>query len=307
MRNILKVSAQAISNLFNHQHNPDKRILNDDMCRSAMYLYGRMKLEVEEKLLELANLSDTSTECPACPSPNADYPQFITMDGNFSQKCMKEETDFDEDNKCNLVEKMWVRKEDIDQISNVAPSAETLQNENHFRAAGVSEAESKRYAVNGLFACVCPRHEVVRKLSDMFGAEGSKYPTAMLRSLFSHRSSPDSPESLLNVMYDIACMHEENFKLTLKDLGVKGSFAIPVFHAYAHVLSCQAVRNPRNLVEYGRTDGEATERLWSDLNPFVRSTRSMLQSNRKLVLGQAIRFRNEKKRLGLVKCVWSMS
>lgn len=46
------------------------------------------------------------------------------MDGNFSQKCMKEESDLDEDNKCNLIEKMWVRKEDIDQISNVAPSAE---------------------------------------------------------------------------------------------------------------------------------------------------------------------------------------
>ncbi|CAO3632161.1 unnamed protein product [Mucor hiemalis] len=94
-------------------------------------------------------------------------------------------------------------------------------------------------------------------------------------------------------------MHADNFKLTLKELGVDGSFVLPVFHAYAHVLSCQALRNPTNLVEFGRTDGEATERLWSDLSPFVRSTRSMLQSNRKLVLGQAIRFRNENKRMGL--------
>lgn len=74
---------------------------------------------------------------------------------------------------------------------------------------------------------------------------------------------------------------------------------MPVFHAYAHVPSCQALRNPRNLVEFGRTDGEATERLWADLNPFVKLTRSMHQSNRKLVLGQAIRLRNEHKRSNL--------
>lgn len=82
---------------------------------------------------------------------------------------------------------------------------------------------------------------------------------------------------------------------------MQGTLALPVFHAYAHVLSCQAVRNPRNLVEFGRTDGEATERLWADLNPFVKLTRSMLQSNRKLVLGQAIRHRNEIKKMNLGK------
>lgn len=78
---------------------------------------------------------------------------------------------------------------------------------------------------------------------------------------------------------------------------------MPIFHAYAHVLSCQAKYNPRNLVEFGRTDGEATERLWADLNPFVKLTRSMLQSNRKLVLGQAIRYRNEAKKMNLGKYI----
>ncbi|KAI9330660.1 hypothetical protein BD770DRAFT_333776, partial [Pilaira anomala] len=79
--------------------------------------------------------------------------------------------------------------------------------------------------------------------------------------------------------------------------------AVPIFHAYAHVLLCQAKYNPRNLVEFGRTDSEATERLWADLNPFVKLTRSMLQSNRKLVLGQAIRYRNEAKKMNLGKYI----
>ncbi|CAO3654974.1 unnamed protein product [Mucor hiemalis] len=105
------------------------------------------------------------------------------------------------------------------------------------------------------------------------------------------------PPHKVNVMYDIACMFSKSFEEHFQDKGLKGRLAMAVFHAYAHVPSCQAVFNPRNLVEFGRTDGEATERLWADLNPFVKLTRGMLQSNRKLVLGQAIRLRNEQKKL----------
>ncbi|CAO3645178.1 unnamed protein product [Mucor hiemalis] len=95
------------------------------MCRSVMYLYSELKLEVDQKLLSLAGILDTSMECPACPvgnSGSSEDRQYITMDGNFSQKCKKEETEFDRDNRIPLLEEMRIKKEVIEGINNVAPS-----------------------------------------------------------------------------------------------------------------------------------------------------------------------------------------
>ncbi|KAI9357827.1 hypothetical protein BD770DRAFT_90475 [Pilaira anomala] len=134
----------------------------------------------------------------------------------------------------------------------------------------------------------------------MDSAEGLKYPLSVLKNMF---PGEEMPAGKVNVMYDIACLFANSFKQHFLDKGLKGRLAVPIFHAYAHVLSCQAKYNPRNLVEFGRTDGEATERLWADLNPFVKLTRSMLQSNRKLVLGQAIRYRNEAKKMNIAEAL----
>ncbi|CAO3632165.1 unnamed protein product [Mucor hiemalis] len=108
--------------------------------------------------------------------------QYI-MDGNYSQNCKKVDADFDRDSGFSLLEKMWVKKEVVEGINNVAPSKNAVAGENHFRAADTSEARNKRYPITGLFACVCSRHEIVGKLADMFRAEGSRYPAAVLRSL----------------------------------------------------------------------------------------------------------------------------
>ncbi|CAO3618661.1 unnamed protein product [Mucor hiemalis] len=300
VKNTLKVSGQGIADLYNNLQDVGEQVLlDDDMCRSVMYLYSKLKLDVEEKLNSLAEVADLGMNCPACPeASSADKGDrlFLTMDGNFSQKCKKEITFYDEENNIPLIEGMWVEKGIIDGVENVIPSREALESENHFKAAGAGTKKSNQYPVTGLFACVCPRHEIVRKLADMDTGEGFKYPSAILRTLL---SGANAPHHKVLAMYDIACLYEQAFKNELESLDVQGKLALPIFHAYAHVGSCQALRNPRNLVEFGRTDGEATERLWSDLNPFVRSTRSMLQSNRKLVLGQAIRFRNEQKKMNL--------
>ncbi|CAO3655707.1 unnamed protein product [Mucor hiemalis] len=165
------------------------------------------------------------------------------MDGNFSQKCKKKITFYDEENIIPLIEDVWVEKGIIDGVENVIPSREALESENHLSCG----------------------HEIVRKLADMDTGERFKYPSAILRTLL---SGANSPHRKVLAMYDIACLYEQAFKNELESLDVQGKLALPIFHAYAHVGSSQALRNPRNLVE---------------------STRSMLQSNRKLVLGQAAR------------------
>ncbi len=39
---------------------------------------------------------------------------------------------------------------------------------------------------------------------------------------------------------------------------------------------------------FGKTDGEATERLWSDLGPYARTTKEMLSGNRQDLLEDAL-------------------
>ncbi|CAO3622041.1 unnamed protein product [Mucor hiemalis] len=226
------------------------------------------------------------------------------MDGNFSQQCRKRPTKFDESNLTSSIESLWLKKEALEEFSGEAPPPEAIAYEHDFRAAGTGVRRKKQKPVTGLFASLCARREIVHKVADMNSGEGLKYPLAILRSMFPG-GAEEMPKHTVNVMYDVACMLSNSFKTHFQEKGLKGTLALPVFHAYAHVPSCQALRNPRNLVEFGRTDGEARERLWVDLNPFVKLTRSMHQSNRKLVLGQAIRLRNERKRVNLAETLLS--
>lgn len=75
----------------------------------------------------------------------------------------------------------------------------------------------------------------------------------------------------------------------------RAGLALPALHAYAHVQHCQVQRNPLYVKDFGLTDGEANERLWSELNKFVAMTRKMSQYNRRLVLYRAVTLRNNRK------------
>jgi hypothetical protein len=63
---------------------------------------------------------------------------------------------------------------------------------------------------------------------------------------------------------------------------------VPAFHVHSHGPSCVELLHPRKLQGFGNTDGEATERLWSDLGPYARITKEMLSGNRMDVLEDAL-------------------
>jgi len=85
-------------------------------------------------------------------------------------------------------------------------------------------------------------------------------------------------------------------------------FAIPVFHAYGHVLECQVSCmcivsyshlfqnkfNPRNITGFGLSDGEGVERLWAYLRSFTSMTKEMRPSHRVDVLSDALRHYRQK-------------
>ncbi|KAF7323529.1 CxC2 domain-containing protein [Mycena kentingensis (nom. inval.)] len=57
-------------------------------------------------------------------------------------------------------------------------------------------------------------------------------------------------------------------------------FALPVWHAAAHELGCQAAMSLSHKKGVGRTDGEGIERTWSVLNPISFATKEMGEGNR---------------------------
>lgn len=67
-------------------------------------------------------------------------------------------------------------------------------------------------------------------------------------------------------------------------------YAVPAFHVHAHGPSCLPLFHPRRLSGFGHTDGEAVERLWSELGPYARSTKEMLSGNRIDTLEDALLF-----------------
>ena len=88
----------------------------------------------------------------------------------------------------------------------------------------------------------------------------------------------------LVVSYDIACqwsihlwdrMKTYDHRLQLDNTGWNIVFAVPKFHLPAHIKRCQTAFSFNFLPQVGRTDGEAPERGWADINPVAASTREM--------------------------------
>lgn len=94
----------------------------------------------------------------------------------------------------------------------------------------------------------------------------------------------------LVISYDIACQwsrkllarcqsYPENCFLVLPL--PETLFLVPKFHLPAHIAACQ-IKYSFNLTPgVGRTDGEAPERGWSDVNALATSTREMGPGSRR--------------------------
>lgn len=89
---------------------------------------------------------------------------------------------------------------------------------------------------------------------------------------------------MMLVSYDIACQWHKNLSRRVKEypLALNAAFfefvltvMVPKYHLKAHGEKCQTPYNPNLLPHTARTDGEAIERQWSQINPIAMSTREM--------------------------------
>jgi len=92
------------------------------------------------------------------------------------------------------------------------------------------------------------------------------------------------------VSYDIACQWSRNLwdcmktyhhRLHLDTTGWKIIFLVQKFHLPAHVSKCQTAFSFNFTPQVGRTDGEAPECGWADINPVAASTREMGPGSRR--------------------------
>ncbi|KAG2205957.1 hypothetical protein INT47_005275, partial [Mucor saturninus] len=292
VRNTLKSSSEGIAKLCNNlRGNPVQSCLSANICRNVLYMYNRLLLVADKEVNQRTALKDQAMCCPACPSRDSNHLMdriFITMDGCFSMKCKSKASLLGEIFTIDTVENAWVKPESVELYKKEQPPKDV----SIMKGNGASY-KSKLYPVKGLFAASCARHDLTLKMVDMDSGEGFKYPLSVLHDLF--QEDKDSIKTPVNVI----CVLEKSLTTHFPYLTANGTLALPVFHAYAHVISCQSSFNPKNIESYGRTDGEASERLWSSLRPFVTITRPMSQANKRLTLTLAIRHRNMEKKWGM--------
>ena len=89
-------------------------------------------------------------------------------------------------------------------------------------------------------------------------------------------STLEGPELTdLVVSYDITCqwsvkiwecMAQYSHQLHYNPIGHKVTFLVPKFHLPAHIEKCQTSFSFNLTLRVGRTDGEALEQGWADIN-----------------------------------------
>jgi hypothetical protein len=113
---------------------------------------------------------------------------------------------------------------------------------------------------------------------------------------------------MLIISYDIVCQWSINFRQRMSqfsdwfdvfDSRVQLTYLVPKFHLPAHVLGCQTSFSFNLTKGVGRTDGEAPERGWAEVNPLAASTKEMGPGSRRDTLDAHFGFYNWKKFTGM--------
>ncbi|KAH3793563.1 hypothetical protein DPMN_147077 [Dreissena polymorpha] len=154
----------------------------------------------------------------------------------------------------------------------------------NFQAGNVirSKIKTKKLDITGVFGSVC-KHDIPVMMLDMTHGERLGYPAYILKKVLQNHTSN------LVVMYDIACTLHRHLKKTMdSDVLRQCTFSVPVFHSFAHNVTCQLEYGQRFTSATGLTDGEGIERLWSYLRGFNKITKEMSINNRQDLLTDAL-------------------
>ncbi|KAJ8591371.1 hypothetical protein M405DRAFT_851366 [Rhizopogon salebrosus TDB-379] len=235
--------------------------------------------------------------CPACPQPGKNVPdgwhdvpiakrwlygQFIAIDANFRLKRRLVSKDAVDPSLspgwAYFVDNTTYQSHLINHGKDIQEKS-TCASHN---AVNMAETKASHgLAATGLGTVDCAHHNM--KLPNGVGdlQKGERYINMdfLFFLAMRHRSV-----GVLNISYDIACQWSKNLwtrmasfpdEYQLDHISNNIRFFVPKFHLPAHIAKCQTMFSFNWSRWVGRTDGEAPERGWSNINPVASSTKEM--------------------------------
>ncbi|KAG6848619.1 hypothetical protein H0H93_015447 [Arthromyces matolae] len=253
--------------------------------------------------IETTTPGSCAVECPACPQPDKNMPNgwqdapddkkwlhslFVGIDANFRMK-RKDVSNDDLDPDLGkgfayFVEEKTYKAHLENHRNEVEPKSTCLR---HDAVNLANSKPSQGHAATGVGTIECIRHDMKRPLSVGDLQVGERY--CNMDYLF-YQSIRRSSLTHFIVSYDIACQWSINLRQRMFDLDheflifnkeVNVRFFVPKFHLPAHVVSCRTSFSFNYGLGVARTDGEAPERGWADIDPLSASTKEMGPGSRR--------------------------
>ncbi|KAG1788040.1 uncharacterized protein HD556DRAFT_1434199 [Suillus plorans] len=243
--------------------------------------------------------------CPACPQPGKNLPEnwesappetrwlyalFLAIDANF-RLARKNVSSDQMDPGLNRGWAYFVEERQyktfLTDVGRCPQEKSTCASHN---AVNLAETKNSRgLAATGAGTVDCSRHNFKRPCGVGDLQKGEKY--VNMDYLFFSTMQYTGDIAVLNISYDIACqwstnlwqrMHRYPSTIHLRHHDNKTiTFLVPKFHLPAHIDICQITYSHNLLKGMGRTDGEAPERGWANINPVATSTREMGPGSRR--------------------------
>ncbi|RXW11468.1 hypothetical protein EST38_g14387 [Candolleomyces aberdarensis] len=264
-------------------------------------VYLTITNEVERRVKAALNRSSEHwrvlNACPACMyelegEPELQYRLEIAMDGNDSQKRMKDKgmagdvREFKSDYMIPLPEvDVWTHTqlESNEEVMATGNSAES--NEEVLATDDSAEDDTVKECVKNWKAAQSDSQKKATGIFDetdmVQSGEQSKYPL----SIVNRALNVLGPR--LAIGYDIGCKFETTLKnsaLGPRFLDSKSRCLVNAYHGYAHNYYCQTQNHPNNIEGVGLEDFETMERFFSGSNAAARLLRHATKFRRSLYL-----------------------
>ncbi|KAF7966740.1 hypothetical protein HWV62_37241 [Athelia sp. TMB] len=244
---------------------------------------------------ESAQQGDCAVICPACPHPGRNIPDdwaadkdklwlyalFLAIDANFRLKRKDISSDTSDPSlnrgRTYFVEEVRYKA----HLANYGDQEETSGDCVNHDAVKSANKVTVGLAATGAGTVDCARHNMKRPhaVGDLQASERQCNIDYLFLS-----SILGCMLLWMNILYDICCQWSvhliprmaafpEEFHVDLSR--VKWTYLVPKFHLPAHIERCQTVFSFNFTRFVGRTDGEAPEHGWSDINAVATSTQEM--------------------------------
>ncbi|KAF7968772.1 hypothetical protein HWV62_29344 [Athelia sp. TMB] len=250
---------------------------------------------------DTARQGDCAVVCPACPHPGRNLPEdwdkdkdklwlyalFVAIDANFRLKRKDVSSDAVDPSlnrgRAYFVEELRYKT----HLAGYGDQVETTSDCVKHDAVKSANKFTAGLAATGAGTVDCARHNMKRPhaVGDLQAGERQVNIDYLLFS-----SLLGSLLIMYNISYDICCQwsihllermakYPTEYQFDLSYVMLK--FLVPKFHLPAHVERCQTAYSFNFMRYVGRTDGEAPERGWADINAVAGSTQEMGPGSRR--------------------------